>query len=443
MRIWLDGQCFQTGSRRRGIGRYALAWIRALAEEGAELVLSLNAALPGDLQPIREHLLRDVPGLDIRHWHGIAEAGLAFTGATARRRVSEKVLDLHVSQLAPDVAISLSPFEGMSEPVVPFLPGPVFPRPSLTLVYDFIPHRMPDAYLKTARDREAYGHLLQRLRGFDGFLAISAFAAAETRAVLGTDSVTNLSAGIAPDWLAGSIKPRQAGSVFTILYVGALDPRKNVGICLEALRHVRKQAGLAFRLEVHGAYSAEEGEALRAEARRLGLAEADLVLAGSFRDEDLVPLYRRADLVIQPSLMEGFGLTALEAMACGVPVLVARAGALPEVVGLDEALFDPHDPVDLAGRIEALMQDPVRWEHHARHGLARASGFTWARSARAGLAAMAGIAARKPALLSPLEEEDTLLGAVLGEADTLSRHALVRLLALNAPKPAGPAGLDP
>lgn len=437
MKLWLDGQCFQSGSRRRGIGRYALSWIRALAGEGAELVLSLNAAIPGDLGAIEEQLRRDVPGLSIRHWHGIAEAGLAFTGATERRRVSERVLDLHVGAIAPDAAICLSPFESMSQPIVPFRPGPAFARPGLAILYDFIPHRMPDDYLKTAKDRAAYAGLVNSLRVFDGFLAISAFAAAETRAILGTGSVTNLSAGIAPEWLAGTVKPRQPGAPFTLLYVGALDPRKNVGICLEALLRVRQQGGPPFRFEVHGAYAVEEGEALRGQARRLGLAEEDLVLAGPFRDEDLVSIYRRADLVIQPSLMEGFGLTALEAMACGVPVLAARAGALPEVVGLDEALFDPRDPAELAGRILALMRDPDLWERHARHGLARAPEFTWTRSAREGLAAIGAIAARKPAPPSVQAEEDALFEAVVAEAETLSRGNLARLLALNAPKDPG------
>ncbi|MCZ8182154.1 MAG: glycosyltransferase family 1 protein [Beijerinckiaceae bacterium] len=441
MKLWLDGQCFQSSSRRRGIGRYALAWIRALAGEGAELVLSLNAAVPDDLEAIEDALLRDVPGLEIRHWHGIAEAGLAFTGATERRRVSERVLDLHVGMIAPDAAICLSPFEAMSHPFVPFRPGPAFARPGFAIIYDFIPHRMPDDYLRTAKDREAYGALVAGLRAFDGFLAISAFAAEETRAILGAEAVTNLSAGIAPDWLAGTIRPRQPASPFTILYVGALDPRKNVGVCLDALQRVRQQGGPAFRFEVHGAYSPGEGEALLSQARRLGLAEEELVLAGSFRDEDLVSIYRRADLVIQPSLMEGFGLTALEAMASGVPVLAARAGALPEVVGLDEALFDPRDPEDLAGRILALMRDPDLRERLARHGLARAADFTWARSAREGLAAIGGIAARKPATkpapVSQQAEEDALFEAVVAEAETLSRGSLSRLLALNAPKGAG------
>ena len=79
-----------------------------------------------------------------------------------------------------------------------------------------------------------------------------------------------------------------------------------------------------------------------------------MILAGFVPDDELVHLYRRAYALILPSLLEGFGLPAVEAMACGTPVLSSRAGSLPEVVGEAGVYFDPTDVGSIAGAIRML-----------------------------------------------------------------------------------------
>ena len=114
----------------------------------------------------------------------------------------------------------------------------------------------------------------------------------------------------------------------------------------------------------------------------------------------LVQLYKQADLAIQPSRMEGFGLTALEAMASGAPVIAANAGALPEVVGDARALFDPGDPAAIAGRITQILSDSALARSLVEQGIARAENFSWERTARLAVDALQA-AARQPGEAMP------------------------------------------
>ena len=95
-------------------------------------------------------------------------------------------------------------------------------------------------------------------------------------------------------------------------------------------------------------------------------------------DEELVALYRGAEALVFPSYYEGFGLPVIEAMACGTPVVAARATSLPEVVGDVGVLVDPGDPADIARGIEEARE---RRDELSRRGPERAATFTWARCA--------------------------------------------------------------
>jgi glycosyltransferase involved in cell wall biosynthesis len=100
---------------------------------------------------------------------------------------------------------------------------------------------------------------------------------------------------------------------------------------------------------------------------------------GHVPDEHLPGLYAGASAFVLPSLYEGFGLPCLEAMACGTPVVAARAGALPEVCGDAARYADPHDPHDIAEQVEQALAD----ERLRAVGPERAAAFTWERATRA------------------------------------------------------------
>ncbi|MFP5379718.1 MAG: glycosyltransferase, partial [Vicinamibacteria bacterium] len=105
-------------------------------------------------------------------------------------------------------------------------------------------------------------------------------------------------------------------------------------------------------------------------------------------------LLASAAVLVLPSFDEGFGIPALEAMACGVPVVASNRGALPEVVGDAEPLVDPDDIEGLALAVERLL-DPAEAETASARGFARAARFSWDAAARSAYAAFTAAVARR------------------------------------------------
>jgi glycosyltransferase involved in cell wall biosynthesis len=94
-------------------------------------------------------------------------------------------------------------------------------------------------------------------------------------------------------------------------------------------------------------------------------------------EDDLPMLYNLADLCVMPSHYEGFGFPVLEAMACGTPVICARASSLPEIAGDAALLFDPNDAQSLAQTVVRCLTEPEQYQRMQASGTARAATFTW------------------------------------------------------------------
>lgn len=171
-----------------------------------------------------------------------------------------------------------------------------------------------------------------------------------------------------------------------LAYIGNLHPRKNLATLVEAFNLLRDR-GLEHRLAVIGGgglgrLNNSEYRKLMRRVEDLGL-EDEIVFTGYVPDERLKSLLVQADLMVFPSIYEGFGLPPLEAMACGVPVVTSNRASLPEVVG-DAALLveDPLDPVEIADRVEAVLREPSLRARLVERGRERAKMFTWERAAR-------------------------------------------------------------
>lgn len=169
-----------------------------------------------------------------------------------------------------------------------------------------------------------------------------------------------------------------------VLTVGVLEPRKNLRGLLEAWSLLPAELRSSHRLAAAGpaGWLADDPRLL---ARELGIAEGVRFL-GEVPAEDLPALYAGAEVFAYPSLAEGFGLPALEAMACGAPVVASALSSLPEVVGEAGVLVDPASAASIRDGLAGLLTDPARRRELARAGIARAAGFTWERAARETLA---------------------------------------------------------
>ena len=175
-----------------------------------------------------------------------------------------------------------------------------------------------------------------------------------------------------------------------ILSVGTLEPRKNYVRLIEAyaMLHARyAPAGHLPPLIIAGG-NGWKYDAILAAPEQTGVAGFVRFL-GRVPDEDLPALVAGSRVFVYPSLYEGFGLPPLEALACGVSVVVSRAASLPEVVG-DAGLYcDPYDPHDIARQIAALLEDNDLTLRLRYASVMRARQFSWERAARETLAVYA------------------------------------------------------
>ena len=160
-----------------------------------------------------------------------------------------------------------------------------------------------------------------------------------------------------------------------LLAVGDLRPKKNLMRLVQAFRVLRRE-GLEHRLVLAGVDAGAEAQRVRE-----AVGGEPVRVTGYLSDARLDALMRGADALIHPSLYEGFGLVLVEAMARGIPVVAARATALPETGGAAAAYFDPLDVGDMVAAIRGVVGDRARHAELSRRGLVRAQRLSWADSA--------------------------------------------------------------
>ena len=212
----------------------------------------------------------------------------------------------------------------------------------------------------------------------DRIIVVSRFVAAEVQRLLGipADRISVCANG-APEW---TTPPATADARGYLLFVGTIEPRKNVGALLDAYARLRSRREDTPRLVLAGSVAPDAVDVLTQIQRP--------PLAGTVDHRGYVPaserekLFKGAQALVLPSFDEGFGIPALEAMSAGVPVVVSNRGALPEVVGDAGLLIDPDDIESLAAAMERIIGDAELRAACARRGLERARQFTWAQTAR-------------------------------------------------------------
>jgi glycosyltransferase involved in cell wall biosynthesis len=173
------------------------------------------------------------------------------------------------------------------------------------------------------------------------------------------------------------------------LYVGAVkDPRKNLARLLEAYACARPELPASAQLVI---VSKESPRCLPPGPSRDGV-----IMTGHLPDDGLIHLYRGASFLAHPSLWEGLGLTVLEAMACGTPVLTSAISSMPEVAGGAAELVNPGSVAEIARAMSTLWNDQQRREALRAKGLDRVRAFRWAEVAGRASAALRSCAGLAP-----------------------------------------------
>ena len=171
-----------------------------------------------------------------------------------------------------------------------------------------------------------------------------------------------------------------------ILAVGTVEPRKNYSRLLAAYRRLRSRPGAVPivigrkagvpQLVIAGRPGWAYGDTLQ----RIQ-AEPGVRFLGHVDEPTLAALYQSASMLAFPSLYEGFGLPLLEAMAAGLPAVIGRSGALPELAAGAAVEVDPEDVESIAAGLEKLLSDPALRKKLTEAGRRRAAEFTWDRAA--------------------------------------------------------------
>jgi len=243
----------------------------------------------------------------------------------------------------------------------------------------------------SAEMRRDFPALVHRHAGrAPAIIVSSAYTAADVERTLGVPPARiHLCPPGAPPWAGAVRRDRASRPRSHILFLGTLEPRKNVGMLLDAYEQLRAREPGAPPLVLAGGL--QPGSApWRERAARPPLA-GHVQLPGYVSEARRRELLATAHMLVLPSLDEGFGLPVLEAMACGVPVVVSSGGSLPEVAGPAAA---PVDPTDVHGFADAMARllDPQAARDASERGLARAATFSWSTCAEQVRAAYAAAA---------------------------------------------------
>lgn len=400
MRIVIDMQGAQTASRFRGIGRYTLSFAKGVVRNRGkhEVILALSGFFPDAIQHIRASFDGLIPQENIRVWNAPGPVEERNQGHETRREVAEHIREAFLASLQPDIIHVSSMFEGYADDAVTSIGKFDKQTPVSVALYDLIPLLNPDQYLKPS---PSYNLYYRRKLGYfkqaSLFLAISEYSRQEAIAHLDIpeSQVVNVSTAIEPHFqplnvaeqTAQRLRQKLGLSRPFVLYSGGADDRKNLPRLIQAWSTLPFELRQNYQLVFAGQMPEANIDRFKKIAQSAELKTGELLFTGYVSDEELILLYNLCIFYVFPSWHEGFGLPALEAMSCGAPVIGANTSSLPEVISLNEAMFNPMDVSAIASKLqEGLVDDGFR-NRLRDHGLKQAKHFSWDESAKRAISA--------------------------------------------------------
>ena len=409
MRILLDLQACQASSMHRGIGRYSMALALAMARNSAghELRIVLNEDYPDSVAAIRKAFGGLLPQSQISTFVTPVPIGEVDPRNTWRVRAAEQLRNHFLAAQRPDIVHVASLFEGLSDNVTASVPPADGRFDTAVTLYDLIPLMRKERYLNDPNVAAWYYRKLEQLKQASLLLAISGSAREEGIELLGLPAgrVVSISSAVAPIFRPRALAPEERAALLArhgirrafIMYTGGIDYRKNIEGLIEAYAKLPGPLRGQYQLAVVCSIQAADRSRLERLAAKFNLPKDDLVLTGFVSDDDLVSLYNSTSLFVFPSLHEGFGLPALEAMACGAPTIGSNTSSIPEVIGRPDAMFDPASVDAISGAMAAVLLAPARQAELRAHGLDQATRFSWDASARRAIDAFEEAYARRRA----------------------------------------------
>jgi glycosyltransferase involved in cell wall biosynthesis len=407
MRIVIDLQACQGSSTNRGIGRYSMALLQGMLRQAGshELHVAFNHHFPDGVANLRQTLGQFLPQSQISGYALPAQIWEHQPLNHWRLRAAEQLREHYMASLKPDVVHLSSLFEGLGEDAcTSVLHGRGNFDTAVTL-YDLIPLIRKETYLTDPNVANWYYRKLQSLKNAELLLAISGYSRREALDALqlADDQVVNISSAVDTIFVPRAMSSeaelalRQQYGLHRpfLMYTGGIDYRKNIEGLIEAYAQLPATLRQQYQLAVVCSIRQEDKLRLLALASKFHIPEGDVVLTGFVSDDDLVSLYNLTALFVFPSLQEGFGLPALEAMSCGVPVIGSNNSSIPEVIGRADALFDPNKVAEISAKMQQVLSTPAFAGELRAHGLQQAKLFSWDASAKTTIAAFEQIHERR------------------------------------------------
>ncbi len=374
MRIGIDLRCLANG-RRSGVEEYAIGLLTALFrnDRESEFVLFFN------------------------EWHDV-DVDLSFAdgfpNVTIRRfHIPNKLLNLSLWYFRyPKIDTLLGGVDVFFMPNINFVA--VSDRAKLVVTAHDLSFRIA---AKTFSYRQRLWHFFVNPKGLfrraDRIFAVSESTKNDLsfRYGIRAEKVEVIQSGVGPSFREYdrndpkmlAVKDRYGLPYSFILYLGAFEPRKNIVAIVRAYDALRKAGHPELAktaLVLAGVSGWKEREILREVSK--SLFRGDILMPGFVEDADKAAFYNLAGAFVYPSVYEGFGFPALEALSCGTPVIASNSSSLPEVVGDAGVLVDPHRPDELFRALEAVLLDRGLRTRLRGKGLARAKAFTWDKAAK-------------------------------------------------------------
>jgi glycosyltransferase involved in cell wall biosynthesis/GT2 family glycosyltransferase len=400
MRIVIDLQGAQSASRFRGIGRYSMSLVKAIVRNCGqhEVFIVLNGMLSESVEGVRVAFRDVLPQQNIFEFNVLEPVDALESENKWRVEVSELIREKFIYDLSPDVVLVSSLFEGAEDNTVTSIAKYFKNIPTASVLYDLIPLIKPDKYLVGVPAKEWYGDKLESLKRADLLLAISGSAMQEAidYANVNANCCLNILSAADDIFIPVDVAEDELYRLNAqfginrdfIMHVSAYEERKNFDGLVKAYALLPIALRAIYQLVLVCKLNDNDRKYLLSLGKELGLGCDDLILTGFVPDHELPLLYSACHLFVFPSFHEGFGLPALEAMKCGAATIGSSLSSIPEVIGLDEALFNPNSVEGMSSVMRAALEDLSFWERLKEHATLQSRKFDWDQSARMAIDAM-------------------------------------------------------
>lgn len=398
LHILIDVQGYQSESKFRGIGRSTLAMSRAMIKNAGEHRVSIliNGMYPVDSINSVKQAYQDILS---------EEEMFVFSAATPtaycnidnhpRAQAAVAARDIAIANIAPDIVFVISFFEGHGDNYTVSVPGDAVPWKTVCVCHDLIPLLNKERYLGDPNFREFYMGKLEAYQRSDAIFAISESAANEIveYTAIPREKIVNISSAVGEEFTVNHYSASDIAELNNkfglpekfILTLAMIEPRKNVEALIHAYSQLPKDLQQQYPLVLAYKVSPEDLERIMLLAESYGLSRSQLIFTGFLSDNDLIALYNLCTLFVFPSLHEGFGLPPLEAMRCGAATLCSNVTSLPEVVGWNEAMFDPRNTEEICRVMLRALTDSTFFTELKQHAVTQAAKFSWDNTARRAL----------------------------------------------------------